>query len=415
VRLERFEFNRLAILRYLLSAGLLAGMLLSRELWFPSNRSFPRVPFLIALPEAVVVPVERSLCAILVIALIATPVVRRATTVSAIAVATLGLQIVFDAMRLQPWIYQYLLLLGVLAVHREQTKDDQAVQRTLGLSQIVVAALYVWSGIQKLNFAFSHEILPKVLEPLHHVLSVHPPFVTTGIGMALVEVFIGCGLLFSRTRELCVWFAVATHVVILGLLITAGYNSVVWAWNAALPLIVVTLFWRSESAPWRTLRDWSAANRITRVAHVGVILTALAPALSFWGWWDMDLSGALYSGNTAVAVVRIDDEAYKKLPQTAQRQVFRTKNSGMQILPLLEWSMAELNVPPYPEPRIFRRLTSQVCTLAEGDTAVELVMKGRPSILDGRYQVTRVSCAQLGSIVQRVDAVRTIDHSQSAK
>jgi hypothetical protein len=116
-----------------------------------------------------------------------------------------------------------------------------------------------------------------------------------------------------------------------------------------------------------------------------------------------------------VAVVRIDDEAYKKLPQTAQRQVFRTKNSSMQILPLLEWSMAELNVPPYPEPRIFRRLTSQVCALAEGDTAVELVMKGRPSILDGRYQVTRVSCAQLVSIVQRVDAVRAIDHSQSAK
>ena len=371
-------------------------MLLSHELWFPSNRSFPRVPFLIDLPGATVVPVERSLCAILVVALISTPVVRRANTVSAIALATLGLLIFFDAMRLQPWGYQYLLLLGVLSLHREQTKDGQATEHTLGQSQIVVAALYIWSGIQKLNFSFSHEVLPKLLDPLQGVLSaIHPPLVAIGIGVALVEMFIGCGLLFRRTRELCVWLAVVTHMLILGLLITGGYNSVVWAWNAALPLIVVTLFWRSESAPWLTLRDWSAANRITRLARGGVIVSALAPALSFWGWWDMALSGALYSGNTAVAVVRIDDEAYKKLPQTAQRQVFRTKNSGMQILPLFEWSMAELNVPPYSEPRIFRRLTSQVCKLAEGDTAVELVMKGRPTILDGSYQVTRASCAEL--------------------
>ena len=109
----------------------------------------------------------------------------------------------------------------------------------------------------------------------------------------------------------------------------------------------------------------------------------------------MCLSGALYSGNTAVAVVRIDEAAYKKLPQMAQRQVFRTKSGGMQVLPLLEWSMADLNVPPYPEPRIFRQLTNHVCKLTEGDNEVELVMKERPKILDGAYQVTRVSCAEL--------------------
>ena len=66
-----------------------------------------------------------------------------------------------------------------------------------------------------------------------------------------------------------------------------------------------------------------------------------------------------------------------------------------RFLPLFEWSMAELNVPPYPEPRVFRRLTNHVCKLAEGDNEVELVMKERPTILDGSYHVTRVSCAQL--------------------
>jgi hypothetical protein len=57
--------------------------------------------------------------------------------------------------------------------------------------------------------------------------------------------------------------------------------------------------------------------------------------------------------------------------------------------------MVELNVPPYPEPRVYRHLTRHVCKLAEDKSEVELVMKERPAILDGSYQVTRMSCAQL--------------------
>ena len=245
---------------------------------------------------------------------------------------SLGLLIFFDQTRLQPWIYQYLLLLGALALQSEQTKDVPSTNHTQGQLQIVVAALYIWSGVQKLNFSFSHEVLPKLLAPLQSVLSaVHIPLVATGIGMALIETLIGCGLLFRRTRELCVWLAVAMHGLILGLLMFRGYNSVVWPWNAALALIVVALFRRSKTAPWQTLRNWSAINTTTRLAQAVVIASALAPVLSFWGWWDLCLSGALYSGNTAVAVVRINESTNRKLPQTAQRQVFRVKSDGLQV------------------------------------------------------------------------------------
>ena len=93
--------------------------------------------------------------------------------------------------------------------------------------------------------------------------------------------------------------------------------------------------------------------------------------------------------------MRINEEVYEQLPRPAQQQVFKTRNSGQQILPFFEWSMAELNVPPHPEPRVFRQLTREVCKLAKNKSEVELVMKERPAILDGSYQVTRISCAQL--------------------
>jgi len=121
----------------------------------------------------------------------------------------------------------------------------------------------------------------------------------------------------------------------------------------------------------------------------------LLPILSFWGWWDMSLSGALYSGNTEVAVVFINQETYERLPQTAQRQVFRTRRHSRQVLPLFEWSMAELNVPPYPETRVFRYVARQVCKLTKDKSEVELVVKERPAILDGSYRVTQTTCAQL--------------------
>jgi hypothetical protein len=116
--------------------------------------------------------------------------------------------------------------------------------------------------------------------------------------------------------------------------------------------------------------------------------------LSFRGWWDKYLSGALYSGNTVIAVVRVDRRVYEKLPVVAQRQVFATK-SGEQMLPLFEWSMADLNVPPYPEPRVFRQVARAVCKLGGEDSHAELIMKDSPAILDGSYQITRIDCSLL--------------------
>lgn len=407
VSLARFGFmltrkNRLKLLRYIISASFLAGILLSRELWFATAaRSFPRVPLLVALPETVGLFVERLLCVILIGALMSMPVVRRPKNCFLIAIASLTVLIFFDQMRLQPWVYQYLLLLGVLALDGWQTnedaaRDDASLNHVLSLMQLVVAALYVWSGVQKLNFSFSHEILPGFVAPLQNVLSVSRlPLAALGIGVALVETLIGCGLVFHRTRKLCVVLALAMHGLVLGLLIARGYNSIVWAWNVALMFLVVVLFWRGDEPAWQMHANWSKGNRATRLAQVLVMASALLPILSFWGWWDMCLSGALYSGNTVVAVVRINDETYEKLPRMAQQQVFKTKSDGRQILPFFEWSMAELNVPPCPEPRVFRELTQAVCEVAEDKSEVELVMKGRPAILDGSYEVTRLTCEQL--------------------
>ncbi len=387
------NLNRLQLLRRVIAAALLVGILSSLELWFPSNRSFPRIPLVAALPETIILLAERLLCAILIISLVLIILTRRATLFSATAIASLGSLIFFDQMRLQPWIYQYLLLLGVLTLHDWHTEDETASNQMFCLLQFMMAALYFWSGVQKLNFSFAHETLPILLTPLENILpATRPPLIVLGLTIALAEVLIGCGLLLGKTRNLCVLLAVSMHVIILVLLVAKGYNSIVWAWNAVLIFMIVILFWKSDVSFPRTITVWRKGDWKTILAKSVALACSLLPILSFWGWWDMYLSGALYSGNTAVAVIRINEEIREKLPQRARQQIFQTKSGGEQMLPLLEWAMADLNVPVYPEPRIFKQVTVEICKLTKEKSEVELVVKQRPAIFDGSYQVRRITC-----------------------
>ena len=65
------------------------------------------------------------------------------------------------------------------------------------------------------------------------------------------------------------------------------------------------------------------------------------------------------------------------------------------MLPLYEWSMAELNVPPYPEARIYEALTSRLCRYAEDPREVELIVKENPAIFTGSYTVRKINCLNL--------------------
>jgi len=381
--------NRLKFLRILICVGLLCGIGFSYELWFSFSRELPQVPVVFESP----IFIDRIFGIYLVVSLILVVVSLRPNIFLVSAISSLVLLIFFDQIRLQPWVYQYLLLLGIFAL---QTKDEKDSAETLGLAQIIIAALYIWSGVQKLNFTFSHETLPKLLEPLQNFFpSIQFSFVFIGIGIALIETFIGCGLLFRKTRNFAVILAVTMHTLILTVLIAKNYNSIVWIWNAFLIAIVSTAFWKNDVSLKQIFDSANIKNWKIRTAKIIVFASILLPILSFFGLWDSYLSGALYSGNVAVGVVRINDDLFEKLPTKARQSVFQTKNSGEKMLPFVEWSLSDLNVPAYPEQRVFKQITAEICRLSENKKQVELIVKECPSIFDGSYNVTRISCEHL--------------------
>lgn len=327
----------------------------------------------------------------MVVSLILTIYLPKPKTFLLIIIASVLLLFFFDQMHLQPWAYEYSLIFAVYFWHDWKSVDESAKNRTIGLVQIIIAAIYCWSGLQKLNFNFSHDILPSLLIPIQNLFpSLQIPFGFFGIAIPLTEFFIGCGLLFRKTRNIAVGLAVSMHTIILSLLIAKNYNSIVWFWNLTLILAVIFAFWKKDVS----LKEVLKIEKFS--ARKFIVLAAISlPVLNFFGLWDSFLSGAYYSGNTEIPAIYINDEVFEKLPTIAKSTVFQTKNTGKKILPPFEWSIADTNAPVYLEERIFRQVTLEICKLTTDKNQVELIIRKRPAILDGNYEVKRITCAEL--------------------
>lgn len=369
------DYTGLHWLRIVVVVAFLSGILMSPHLWFDAGRSFPRAP---------IIPLIWRQDFVLSIVLVVTLVLAAITRRFLVASVVLTIVLVFlDQTRLQPWVYQYVIMLALLIFAGAKSTSG------LAANKFVVAALYFWSGLHKLSWSFVHDVAPRLIESTGVHLS--PRSLTiAAIAIAICESLIGLGLLLRRTRRVAVVLACLMHAVILVTLIPSRLNTIVWPWNVAMIAITVILFYRRDKTPFEPLRrDY--------LPKAALLICGLLPALSLVGWWDLYLSGALYSGKSPVAVMRIGESLRDRLPASAREVTFKTSR-GELILPLFEWSSSELNVPPYPELRVYREIARGLCALDTISQTNALIVKGRPALTDGSSKITVISCAELLNI-----------------
>jgi len=292
-----------------------------------------------------------------------------------------------DQSRWQPWFYQYVAMLAALAVARDSGD-------TLAAWRVVLAGLYLWSGVQKINVTFMTRLFPWLVEPVAGVLpaGLQQILFAGWMVVPMMEIAVAVGLVVPRLRNAAVVGAIATHLVVLGLLgpLAHGTNAVIWPWNAAMAVLAALLFWNAGNA---SALDTLVPRRVG--AHAAALLLfGIMPALSFAGRWDAYLSGELYSGNLKVGALSITETVTARLSDAARRHVV-SRGTGANALDLWEWSMGELSVPSYPEDRVFRAVARDVCRLADNPGDVVLVVFGRPGLLTGQREITRSDCGAL--------------------
>ena len=128
-------------------------------------------------------------------------------------------------------------------------------------------------------------------------------------------------------------------------------------------------------------------------------LFAIAPALSLVNRWDTFLSFSLYTGNRDTATFYMTAPVAARLPANVQEFVSEEDPqdpSRPDSLAVSDWSWGELNVPSYPELRIFKNIGREICRQASQPSDVNLVIRGKTTWFL-RAQQSVYDCAALAN------------------
>jgi hypothetical protein len=367
------------------AAAIGCSFLISWKLWI-SSRLFPLAPISNRLPE-IVYPFDYTWFLSLLALLAVIGFLPRSRKIVLVFVCLAGSLSLWDQTRWQPWFYQYLFMLAAIGI---LVKTESSPNRTaLDVCRLIVAATYFWTGFQKLNITFVRETWPDMAAFLpgfwQSVAQRVPAFLILAI--PLVEILIGIGLLSRRFRNRTVLLATATHTAILMLLFLTGENAVVWPWNVAMVLFVWILFWDDKETTGR--RIVAGRNPFHLLA---LLLFAILPSLSLVGLWDSFLSSSIYSGNTYQSAIYLGPTLLARLPTEIHPHVWQKTEPF--FLDMNRWAYAELRVPVYPEPRVFRQVARRICKYAEGEK-LSLWIKQKPDPFTGSFGSEYYDCETL--------------------
>jgi hypothetical protein len=364
---------RTRVLIVTIAAGLAAGLLLSPHAWF-GNRLYPFTPILRwigSLPRLL----DVCLYVALLGALTGAAIAARPRAWITLAIALGGIFVCFDQSRLQPWVYQYLIMLAAIAVYGSRANDRTDGDRAaLDVCRLAIVCIYFWSGAQKLNTDFIGQTFPWLIAPLTRFLPRSLASLSKSMGLIapLAEIAIAIGLLTRRFRTYAIAGALGMHAILLFCLGPFGwdYNSVVWPWNIAMAACVVILFWRTPDLRTRHV-VWPAG----RGFHALVVLVfGIAPALCFVNLWDQYLSFGLYVRPRNELTLYVTSALAYRLPNEILRYVHPADNFGSYVIDVSNWSLSELNLTIYPEPRVYKTVGRFVCAFAQQNSDVRLVV-----------------------------------------
>ena len=341
--------SQIRIITRIIALACIASMLLSYKLWL-GERYFPLSPVFDFLPP-INHPFDIILFCLTLLSLIAIALFRNPQKPIFVFLICATLLAILDQNRWQPWFYQYFLMFFIVSFFNFRCDDTKKQQAIITIFQLMLGAIYFWSGLQKLNPQFITDTFPWLMEPITNQLKegAIKHFEWLGNMFPLIETLTGIALFLSPTKKAAVAVLFLMHVFILIVLGPLGhnYNPVVWPWNVAMMAFSFILFFNNELVTFQHIRNMWHYHSIKIVAALFILM----PLFNFFNLWDSYLSHNLYSGNTSGAVIYISDAVEAKLPQHIKPYSIGELNQNQ--ITIKYWCMMELGVPAYPEKRNF--------------------------------------------------------------
>lgn len=356
--------DRFSIVRGTVAGGLLASIALSLPLW-QTHDSYPRVPFFDFIP-AFPAPLDTFflVAVAIVLGVVAwRPNYRRLAALWFFAAIVLVLQ---DQSRLQAWLVEYALLLAAVVFSKSRTL-------ALNACRLILATVYFWSGVHKMNTSFAAKLFPWLISPL-----VNPGLSSSvqvvGWIVPFLEIGMSIALLVPTIRRLGVIAIVLMHLFLLAMLspLALGWNGVVMPWNVTMIVLVPSLFWNSQVST-RLILVPSERNFAYGIV---LLFVTVLPLLGLAGFWDTNPSFALYSGNQMIGSVVLSSAVWEQ--QDKRTQAVAELIGDRYRIRIDDWSVATTNVPAYPAERVLRRVARSFCTFRKNENDIVFILEQPP-------------------------------------
>jgi hypothetical protein len=309
--------------------------IMSIDLWWSVNRSFPELPITDLLKT---VPAEASDFIFVASVFLLSMVLYKPRKGILLCLLVCELFVLsLDQMRWQPAIFQFVITICLGLLNPRYFKSYFFV---------LLSTTYVFSGLQKLNLGFINFVWGKLI--LIDVLGVAPDLafhkLVKGIGLAfpIAEILLGV-MIWTRIKRLGWTLIIIMHLLLLLALGPLGgnTNAIIWPWNL-LMIVFAFLFLRGDTS-------FLNINYFRKISFgIFFILILVLPLFSFFGMHSPYLSFGLYSGNT--------DYLYVYSPNTPPgNKAFETITyESKDYTSVYDWSMKELNVPMIPYIPVFK-------------------------------------------------------------
>jgi hypothetical protein len=324
-------------------------MSLSFNLWLPIDRHYPLFSLLpFCYPIGLTTLLNAVFLQSLGVAFFSVAWRKRALL---FALSCFFLLVIEDVNRFQPWAYVYVALLGSIAWQLGRSDS----KKLLASLQFILVMVYFWSGVHKLNVQFIHDVFPWLIG-IFEATSWLKEFPSVGYSMGLFEIVIALLLFWPKARKIAVLLGIFLHTIILILLITDGWNSVVYPWNVAMILLLYTLFWLPKPA---------ASNISTQNLPYKflLILFGFVPLLYLFHLVPNWIALSLYSGTTMECDLVVNKEGRAScFPAVLEEEILDYGES--LLLSLDSWGMQNLNVPPLASDATYKEVGRQFCTCA---------------------------------------------------
>jgi hypothetical protein len=252
----------------------------------------------------------------------------------------------------------YNVILLVWLFYKKRVDEPNNYHAVFISMQFILAGVYIYSGLQKMNSNFVSDTYSWFISPLENLFSERQMnlFYRFGSIFSYFELSLGFLVLFKPLRFIILPLILLMHLIIIVLLCPLGLNQnyVVIPWNFTIIILNLLLFANVD-------RDrFYDFTMLFKTAHfyIVILIIYIIPFFSFNNLYDSYLSSSLYSGNTNQISVKISQTGFKKLPFYVKH--FTNLDGEFYQLNLKLWANSELGAPCIPEFRVFDKVIKNI-------------------------------------------------------